>query len=111
MGSSSHNVNRQLHMMSALRASQAPVLRLVGSEEQNPLFFRCAKGTTMEAERLLTADQLAEILNVPLSYIRHRCHQKTIPFFKIGNHVRFRLSQIEEWLAEQLITPDGEEAA
>lgn len=54
------------------------------------------------AEPLLTAAQLAEFLNVPLSYITEKTRYRTmnpIPALRLGARtVRFRLSDVQVWL-------------
>ena len=52
-------------------------------------------------ERLLTVQEICELLKVPKSYVYHLTHSKSIPHFKINGHLRFRQSHIEEWLESQ----------
>lgn len=47
---------------------------------------------------LMTAKQLADFLNMPLSSIYSLTHQRGIPFIKINQRLRFRPSEIEDWL-------------
>jgi len=46
--------------------------------------------------KLLTADQIAEILNVPKSWIyeRTRQGQGAIPFIRLGSYVRFNQEEV-----------------
>ncbi len=48
---------------------------------------------------LLTIKELASLLKVPKSTIYGWRHQRrTPPAIKVGRHVRFRLSDVQEWL-------------
>lgn len=52
--------------------------------------------------RYLTIDEVAEIMSVPKSFIyRRTCrgHSDPIPSFRFGGHLRFRLDEVEEWIA------------
>lgn len=48
---------------------------------------------------LLTAEEVAEILRVPRSWVYS--HQDQLPTVRLGRYVRFRRSEIESFLAEQ----------
>ncbi len=52
-------------------------------------------------EKLLTAGELAERLNVPESWVRNEERAGRIPGIRAGKYVRFKLSQVERALAEQ----------
>jgi excisionase family DNA binding protein len=54
-----------------------------------------------EPERLLSIDQLAAATNLPKSWLYSRAESGTIPHFKLGRYLRFKLSEIEPWLAAQ----------
>lgn len=53
---------------------------------------------------LLSAEELAELLKVPVSWIynatRGRAKQK-IPHIKVGRYTRFQESAVREWLESQ----------
>ena len=53
-------------------------------------------------DRLLTIEDVTDLLQVKKSYVYHLTHTRQIPFVKIGNHVRFRRADLEDWLASQL---------
>ena len=57
--------------------------------------------TDVKLERLLTVQEISELLKVPKSYVYWLTHQKKIPHLKIQGHLRFRQSHIEEWLKSQ----------
>ena len=48
--------------------------------------------------KLLTPEEIAELLGVKLSTIYSWTHQKTIPYVKIGRLLRFRKKVIDEWI-------------
>jgi excisionase family DNA binding protein len=52
-------------------------------------------------EQLITISELAEELRVPRSFIYSRTRQKSsdaIPVIRVGKYLRFRLSEVLEWL-------------
>ncbi len=56
-----------------------------------------------QLDRLMTVNELAMYLNVPVATLyawRHR--QQGPPGFKAGRHVRYRLSDVERWITERL---------
>lgn len=48
--------------------------------------------------QILTVDDIAEILKMKKSWVRQRVHKDEIPYYKIGNLVRFNLRDISQWL-------------
>lgn len=50
-------------------------------------------------ERLLTPDDVAELLGLQRDYVVKQAREGNIPALKIGKALRFRRSTIEEWLA------------
>jgi excisionase family DNA binding protein len=54
-----------------------------------------------DAEKLLTAGQLAERLNLPESWVRSEERAGRIPSVRLGKYVRFKLSDVERTLAER----------
>jgi len=53
---------------------------------------------TINTERLLTVRDITALLQVKKSYVYYLTHNRKIPHFKIHGHLRFRLSEIEDWL-------------
>jgi excisionase family DNA binding protein len=52
--------------------------------------------------KLLTVDEVAEFLDVPRATVYAWRYQGTGPAgYKVGRHVRFRLEDVETWLAER----------
>lgn len=55
------------------------------------------------ADRLLSVEELADYLEVPVKTIYTWRHQNTGPRgFRVGKHVRFRWRDVEAWVAERL---------
>jgi len=54
-------------------------------------------------EKLLTVVQMADHLQVKPSTIYQWTHQGFIPHVKLGNRIRFKISQVEKWLEEKSI--------
>lgn len=52
-------------------------------------------------DRLLTIEEVCELLKVSKGYIYWLTHQRKIPFIKMQGHLRFRWSDIDSWLREQ----------
>lgn len=51
-------------------------------------------------EKLLTADDVAEFLAVPVSWVRESTRSGAIPHVELGRYRRYRLSDVERWLEE-----------
>ena len=60
----------------------------------------------MSEDRLLTIEDLCSFLRVSKPYIYWLTHRKCIPFIKMQGHLRFRLSEVEEWLKKQEFSSD-----
>jgi excisionase family DNA binding protein len=54
---------------------------------------------------LLDADQVAELLNVPASWVRAQASEDRIPHIKLGRYVRFDPDELERWRQAQLRMP------
>ena len=52
-------------------------------------------------DRLLTVQEICELLKVKRTYIYWLTHQRKIPYIKIQGILRFRQSAIDEWLSAQ----------
>ena len=50
---------------------------------------------------LMTLQELCDYLKVKKSYVYHLTHTGRIPFIKLGNHIRFRRSDIDGWIENQ----------
>jgi excisionase family DNA binding protein len=49
-------------------------------------------------DRLLTADELAEVLAVPVSWVRDHTRSGAIPHLELGRYKRYRLDDVLAWL-------------
>lgn len=59
-------------------------------------------GSSRSAEAgLLDAPELAKRLGVPESWVREQARLGRLPFIRLGHYVRFRLEEVERFLAEQ----------
>jgi excisionase family DNA binding protein len=45
-------------------------------------------------EPLLTAEELAQAMKVPVSWVYEKCRRREIPTHYIGRYVRFKLSEV-----------------
>jgi excisionase family DNA binding protein len=49
--------------------------------------------------RLLTADEAAELLAVPVSWVRESTRGGAMPVVELGRYRRYRREDVEAWLA------------
>jgi excisionase family DNA binding protein len=49
----------------------------------------------------MTAQQAAEYLGVPLDSLYAYCRRRLLPHIRVGKHVRFRLTALDGWMADQ----------
>ena len=49
-------------------------------------------------EGLMNVEQAAEYLGMASQTVYRRVSEKTLPFYKIGRLVRFRQSELDQWL-------------
>jgi excisionase family DNA binding protein len=52
------------------------------------------------SDGLVNADVIAELLDVPASWVREAARANAIPHYRIGRYRRFRVSEVLDWLAE-----------
>ncbi len=53
-----------------------------------------ASTQTGYATKLLTPEELADCLKVPVSWVYEQSHQKKIPTHRIGRYIRFNLQEV-----------------
>jgi excisionase family DNA binding protein len=53
----------------------------------------------MPADRLLTASEVAELLSVPVSWVREHTRSGAIPHVQLGRYVRYERLAVLAWLA------------
>jgi excisionase family DNA binding protein len=51
-------------------------------------------------DRLLTADEVADRLGVPASWVRESARSGAMPCVRLGRYVRFDLDDVEAWLQD-----------
>ena len=52
---------------------------------------------------LLTYDQAAELMNVPVRMVRRLTSERRMEFVKVGRHVRIPLSAAEKYVREHTV--------
>jgi excisionase family DNA binding protein len=57
--------------------------------------------TAAVPDRLLTAAELAEILNVTETWVREHTRGGLIPHVRLGRYRRYRLERVLGWIDEQ----------
>jgi len=55
--------------------------------------------------RLLTVDQVAELLNTSVRYPRRLVEERRITFVKVGRHVRIPESALDEFITAGTVEP------
>jgi excisionase family DNA binding protein len=56
-------------------------------------------------DRLLTVEDLAEYLGVPVATLyAWRYHRQGPQGFRVGRHIRYRWADIEEWISDRIKT-------
>jgi len=61
---------------------------------------------TAADEQLCTIEEIAELLNVPVSWVYGRTRSRTVdrlPGFRLGKYWRFRKSDVLAWLETQCV--------
>ena len=83
------------------------IRRAMALRDQQQLPFGNKPEPVRGAERLLSAQELAVYLEVPVKTIYTWRHRHTGPRgFRVGKHLRFRWCDVESWLAD-LIAEEG----
>src|SRR5699024_1089256 len=90
------------------RSTQTPVPTRSGAY---PRTFGNGKGCLMAGKkirstgRLLTVDQVAELLNTSVRYPRRLVEERRITFVKVGRHVRIPESALDEFITAGTVEP------
>jgi excisionase family DNA binding protein len=58
-------------------------------------------------EQLIDARVAGRLLGVPHTWVLAQAREGRIPHHRLGHYVRFRRSDLEEWLRETRLGPDG----
>jgi len=56
-------------------------------------------------DRLLSANEAAQLLGVSAYTIRQWARERRIPYYKVGRLLRFDADEIERWLGQQRRDP------
>jgi excisionase family DNA binding protein len=56
------------------------------------------------SEHLLTAADVAELLSVPVSWVREHTRSGRIPHVQLGHYVRYRRETVVSWIGQQEAT-------
>lgn len=90
------------------RMSERPQPDSYGAEDysESNAFRGKRNGATLERdnERLLTIQQVAELLHVPVSWVYGRTRKRSIerlPGIRLGKYWRFREEEIHSWVESQ----------
>ena len=51
--------------------------------------------------RLITAEELGELLQKKERTIREMCYKGQIPYYRVGRSIRFNLDDVMEWLNKE----------
>lgn len=71
----------------------------------------CACGSDRPAvDRLIDINQLAAVLGTNTRMPRRLVYERRIPYVKVGRLVRFRMSDVEEYLAARAVRPERSRA-
>ena len=54
---------------------------------------------------ILTIKEAAKFLNIKVSNLRSAVFKRKIPYFKLGALIRFKKSDLVEWLEKSLVQP------
>jgi excisionase family DNA binding protein len=77
------------------------------------IFEKRAEGNVGEekpqGDEVMDYKELAALLKLAEGTLRHYVMERTIPFVKIGAHVRFLKPEIEKWLLERNYQPVGKQ--
>ena len=74
---------------------------------QTPGTFQHERDTATQrsdCDDLMTVAEVAEILNVPLSWVYERTRRRgteRIPHFKLGKYLRFSKGEVLQWVQRQ----------
>jgi excisionase family DNA binding protein len=62
----------------------------------------CVSATTAPAPRLLTAKEVADYFGMSSAWVLDRWEDGTLPGYQLSSRaIRFRIEEIEEWLAKR----------
>jgi excisionase family DNA binding protein len=53
----------------------------------------------------MTVEDVAELFRLKPSYVYRLTHRKAIPYYKVGNHLRFRREELLNWMEAHRVLP------
>ena len=59
----------------------------------------------MNAPTYLSIEELAAELGVKPCFIRRLVWERRIPYYKVGKYIRFKLSEVLEWMERRRMEP------
>ncbi len=71
------------------------------TEKLRPLIVN--NGNRKTEDEILTKKELAEYLDVPVTWIDRKVSYNEIPYIKIGKYVRFKKSAIDRWTDKKTV--------
>jgi excisionase family DNA binding protein len=80
--------------VASLKTLESTLLVLILSQ-------RDSQGGNRNGSNLLSAAELSKVLSVPETWVREQARLGNLPSFKLGHYVRFRLEEVERFLAER----------
>jgi len=88
-------------LLTQLASRVAALKMLEGALLSLMLSQRIVARSLSNANGLLDARTLARLFGVPESWVREQARLGNLPSFKLGHYVRFRLEEVERYLAER----------
>src|SRR4051794_18290799 len=84
-----------------------------GRRRTSMTFYRSTRATVTSSrlhsdgvsEPFVSVAEVAERLGMPRSWVYKQVQARTIPCYKLGHYVRFRPSEIEEWVRSRRVAP------
>jgi excisionase family DNA binding protein len=64
-----------------------------------------SRAKTPAPEGFVGVDDLVEIYGWKKSWVYKQVQARTIPSYKLGHYVQFRLSEVEDWVASRKVEP------
>lgn len=59
------------------------------------------------SEPYINIEQAAQHLGVSIGWIYRRCGtRRELPFYRVGNHLRFKISELEAFMEKHAVRPD-----
>lgn len=55
----------------------------------------------MSDDRLMNAEEVAQLLSVPLSWVRQETREGRLPSIRLGRYWRYRRERVLAWLEER----------